>query len=149
MALNAESHHTTFSRTQLQQYVCKIYKREPEHGASLLAELEERIQRDPLGALTSLQQHHLATFPFGNLVLHYSQHHTIALDPDLLFHKMVERGFGGYCVENTGMFAIVLRSLGFKMYTGAAKVNKDLGKEEDTGRFHGWYVFLTSLVQVE
>lgn len=138
MASNANSHHATFSREQLVRYVCKIYDCAPERGEPLLNELEERIPRDPLGALTSLQQHHLATIPFGNVVLHYSQHHTIALDPDLLFHKMVERGLGGYCVENTGMFAIVLRSLGFKMYTGAAKVSKDLGKELDTGRYHGW-----------
>ncbi|KAL1959312.1 hypothetical protein VTO42DRAFT_2499 [Malbranchea cinnamomea] len=138
MALDADAHRSTFSREQLARYASKIYESPPERGEALLRELEERIQRDPLGALTNMQQRHLAAIPFGNVVLHYSQHHTISLDPDYLFHKLVERGMGGYCVESTGLFAIVLRSLGFKMYTGAAKVSQDFGRATSTGLFVGW-----------
>ena len=130
--------HPTYSRDQLVRYVCLIYGCSPEHGESKLRELESWIQKDPLGALTSLQQHHLAKIPFGNVVIHYSQHHTVSLDPDLLFHKLVERVIGGYCFENNGLFAIVLRSLGYKMYTAAGKVSEDLHGGPHARYFSGW-----------
>jgi arylamine N-acetyltransferase len=131
------SQHPTYSRIQLARYISHIYQLPLEEAGPHLTRVEEAIRRDPLASLTELQRRHLSTIPFGNVVLHYSQHRTISLDNDLLFHKLVERGLGGYCVENTGLFAIVLRSLGFQIYTGGAKVSRDLGGPPVTGRFHG------------
>lgn len=130
--------HPTYSREQLASYVSLIYECAPGHGESKLKELEDWIQRDPLGALASLQQRQLAAIPFGNVVIHYSQHHTISLDPDLLFHKLVERRMGGYCFENNGLFSIVLRTLGYKMYTAAGKVSVDMKGGPRTRSFSGW-----------
>lgn len=133
------SHRPTLSQDQLLKYISCVYGCEPSAAQSQLSELEKLIRNDPLRGLTQLQQRHLASIPFSNLVLHYSQHHSISLDPDVLFHKLVERGLGGYCVENTGFLSIVMRSLGFKFYTGAARVNKGFEQGIDSGDYHGWW----------
>jgi arylamine N-acetyltransferase len=60
------------------------------------------------------------------------------LDPDDLFYKLVERGFGGYCMENTNLFGTVLRSLGYRLYTTAARVNEGFIGRVDSGEYWGW-----------
>lgn len=126
------------SRDQLLKYISCIYECEPSSAQSQLDELKNLIQSDPLRGLTQLQQRHLAAIPFSNLVLHYSQHYSVSLDPDVLFHKLVERGLGGYCFENTEFLGTALRTLGFKFYTGAARVNKGFQQGVDNGDYHGW-----------
>ncbi|KAK2877234.1 hypothetical protein FQN49_001309 [Arthroderma sp. PD_2] len=130
-------HPPTFTQEQLIEYFSRLHQGRPEIGETRLKETELLIKSDPLEALFRLQRQHLVTFPFSNLVLHYSQHHTISLDPDVLFQKMVERGLGGYCVENTGLFAIVLRTLGFQFYSGGARVSKHLAAGPANAEFHG------------
>lgn len=90
---------------------------------------------DALKFLTQLQRHQIATVPFENLQLHYSRDHTISLDPAYLFHKMVDRGRGGYCMENNGFFGTVLRSLGFTVCSAGARVN---AAADGTGEDDGW-----------
>ncbi|EEP80418.1 predicted protein [Uncinocarpus reesii 1704] len=132
------SHRPTLSRDQLLKYIANVYQCAHSEAESQLRELQELIRLDPLRGLTQLQQRHLASMAFSNLVLHYSQHHSISLDPDVLFHKLVERGLGGYCVENTGFFSSVLRTLGFKFYTSAGRVSKGFEQNVDTGEYNGW-----------
>lgn len=129
----AASQRPTLTREQLLKYVSLVFECETADSGAKLEELEQSVEVEPLKTLKTLQQAHLATIPFSNVVLYYSQHHTISLDPDVLFHKIVERGLGGYCVENTGFFAIVLRSLGYQFYTGGARVAKSFvpGPEND------------------
>lgn len=97
----------------------------------------------PPPTLTTLQElmvYHLARVPFENLIIHYSSHHSVSLDPEHLYHKIVERGHGGYCMENTGCFSIVLRSLGFNLWNIGGKVSATLdtnGVDRDGG-FRGW-----------
>ncbi|EEQ33570.1 hypothetical protein McanMca71_004657 [Microsporum canis] len=128
----------TFTREQLVEYFNRTYQCQSDVGERKLNEIEQLVKSDPREALFSLQRRHLATFPFSNLVLHYSQHQSISLDPDVLFHKMVERGLGGYCVENTGLLAIVLRTLGFKFYCGGARVSKNLVPGPENAKFTGF-----------
>ncbi|PGH02073.1 hypothetical protein GX51_04886 [Blastomyces parvus] len=132
------SERPTYTREQLAKYISFIYNCPIGQGLTKLSELEDLVQRDPLKALTLLQQRQLATVPFSNIVLHYSQHNTISLDPDYLFHKLIERGLGGYCLENTGLLAIVIRSLGYQFYTTAGRVSKSYDSPSDAGQFHGW-----------
>ena len=112
-------------------------------NVSIESDALERVliekRRDPLAALTRLQRRQLAIIPFGNLALHYSPHHSISLDPDTLFTKLVERRLGGYCMENNTFFAAVLRSLGFTLYTTGARVADAV--DDPTGdptSFGGW-----------
>jgi arylamine N-acetyltransferase len=60
------------------------------------------LAKDPprdLEFLTDLHTHMLSTVPYENLTIHYSKSHTISLDPQRLFEKIVlnKRGRGGYC----------------------------------------------------
>lgn len=83
--------------------------------------------------------YHLAKVPFENLVIHYSPHHSISLDSEHLFQKIVERGHGGYCMENNGFFSIALRSLGFDIWTVGGKVSATVGTQgvDRSGMFLG------------
>jgi arylamine N-acetyltransferase len=76
--------------------------------------------------LAVLQKYTLAAVPFESLALHYSSHHTISIDPQAVFHKIVERhnGRGGYCMENNCLFGTVLRTLGYNVYPTGARVNE-------------------------
>ncbi|KAK2805293.1 hypothetical protein FQN50_006193 [Emmonsiellopsis sp. PD_5] len=128
----------TYTRDQLAKYINFLYHSPLEAGLSKLSDIESFIQRDALGALATLVQRHLAVVPWTNIVLHYSQHHTVSLDPDVLFHKLVERGLGGYCMENTGLLAIVIRSLGYQVYTTGARVSQGLDSPNPNREFKGW-----------
>lgn len=87
--------------------------------------------------LTQLQRYQIANVPFENLQLHYSRDHTISLDPDYLYDKIVERGHGGYCMENNCFFGTILRSLGFSVFSAGARVNTGANGTGGDG-WEGW-----------
>ena len=72
--------------------------------------------------LTALHVHHISTFPYENLSIHYSQDHRITLDPQKLFEKLTVNGRGGYCMESSIFFNHVLRGLGFQVYTAGVRI---------------------------
>jgi arylamine N-acetyltransferase len=132
-------HHTairpTYTRDQLSTYVSKHIAPNPSYT---LETLEAEIARDPLEALSTLQLRQVAFNPWGNLALHYSWHRALTLDSDALYHKIVERSLGGYCMENNAFFSTILRSLGYDLYVSGARVSLSLdGAREDPG-FAGW-----------
>ncbi len=61
--------------------------------------------------LRALQVAHLLSVPFENLSIHSGE--SIVLDEDALFTKIVEQRRGGFCYECNGLFAGLLRALGF------------------------------------
>jgi N-hydroxyarylamine O-acetyltransferase len=75
--------------------------------------------------LRALQVAHLMTVPFENLSIHAGQ--TIVLEDDALFTKIVENRRGGFCYEANGLFAALLRALGFDVAMLAAEVAKAEG----------------------
>jgi N-hydroxyarylamine O-acetyltransferase len=70
--------------------------------------------------LRELQQAHLLAVPFENLSIHSAE--PIVLDDDSLFQKVVVRRRGGFCYELNGLFAALLRALGFKVAMLSARV---------------------------
>jgi N-hydroxyarylamine O-acetyltransferase len=58
--------------------------------------------------------------PFENLSIHTKE--PIVLDDEALFEKIVERRRGGFCYECNGLFAALLRALGFKVTMLSAEV---------------------------
>jgi N-hydroxyarylamine O-acetyltransferase len=70
--------------------------------------------------LRALQVAHLLTVPFENLSIHAGQ--PIVLDDDALFTKIVGNRRGGFCYEANGLFAALLRALGFDVAMLAAEV---------------------------
>jgi N-hydroxyarylamine O-acetyltransferase len=70
--------------------------------------------------LRTLQVAHLATVPFENLSIHIGE--PIVLDDAALFAKIVEKNRGGFCYECNGLFAALLRALGFAVQMLSAEV---------------------------
>lgn len=70
--------------------------------------------------LRRLQHSHLLTVPFENLSIH--SHEAIVLTDDALFEKIVVRKRGGFCYELNGLFAALLRELGFDVAMLSAQV---------------------------
>jgi N-hydroxyarylamine O-acetyltransferase len=70
--------------------------------------------------LRELQVAHLLTVPFENLSIHASE--PIILDDDALFTKIVANRRGGFCYEANGLFAALLRALGFEVAIFSAQV---------------------------
>lgn len=112
---------TTYTPDQLELYLQRIHYPEPAH-ATRLQHVQHRIATDPLAALTDLQRRHLGAIPWGNSALHYSQHKAISIHPTAVFEKLVRRQLDGYCMENTNLFYVVLRSLGFTVYPTGGRV---------------------------
>jgi N-hydroxyarylamine O-acetyltransferase len=74
--------------------------------------------------LRALHLAHLRTVPFENLSIHAGE--PIVLEDEALFAKIVERRRGGFCYEANGLFAALLRALGFNVTMLSAEV---AGKE--------------------
>ncbi|QBD83286.1 arylamine N-acetyltransferase [Ktedonosporobacter rubrisoli] len=64
-----------------------------------------------LQTLQALHTAHMLAVPFENLSLHY--HQPIVLQEEALYEKVVKRRRGGFCYELNGLFAVLLRALGF------------------------------------
>ncbi|MGA9995539.1 MAG: arylamine N-acetyltransferase [Pyrinomonadaceae bacterium] len=76
--------------------------------------------------LRDLQVAHLLAVPFENLSIHAGE--PIVLEDEALFTKIVGRRRGGFCYEANGLFAALLRALGFDVRMLSAEVaNADSG----------------------
>ncbi|KAL4891926.1 hypothetical protein BDV59DRAFT_203186 [Aspergillus ambiguus] len=138
---------TTFTSDQLELYLQRIQYADDATGAvsSRLERLQNSVKQDPLAALTELQRRHLGAIPWGNSALHYSNHHTISTHPSCVFEKLVVRRLDGYCMENTNLLYVVLRTLGYQVYPTGGRVSCALasGNPADEG-----YVSLSHMVLI-
>ncbi len=73
-----------------------------------------------LATLRDLHMAHLRTVPFENLDIALGR--SLVLDPASLVRKIVDRRRGGYCYELNGLFALLLRGLGFGVEMVSARV---------------------------
>lgn len=79
-----------------------------------------------LETLTALQAAHLRAAPFENLSVSYKE--PIILTNEWLYNKIVERNRGGFCYELNGLFAWLLRELGFQVTMLSAGVMNGEGE---------------------
>src|SRR5215813_13409812 len=70
--------------------------------------------------MRSLQMAHLLTVPFENLSIHAGE--PIVLEDEALFTKIVSQQRGGFGYEANGLFAALLRALGFDLTMLSAEV---------------------------
>lgn len=109
------------------------------------AYLDRINYRGPLNtdAETLRQLHiaHLRSVPFENLSIH--AHEPISLDDESLFEKIVTRRRGGFCYELNGMFAALLRALGFQV----AMLSAEVANED--GSFSAPFDHMTLLVTLD
>jgi N-hydroxyarylamine O-acetyltransferase len=76
--------------------------------------------------LQALHETHLQAVPFENLSIYYGQ--PIVLQEEALYEKVVRRNRGGFCFELNGLFAWLLRELGFDVTELAASMAHDAGE---------------------
>ncbi|KAF8154439.1 arylamine N-acetyltransferase 1 [Crassisporium funariophilum] len=77
-----------------------------------------------LETLVLIVRGHLLTFPFENTTMHYSSEHYMDVTPDGVFKRIVQERLGGsYCFGLNGLLLEMLRALGYRAYSGAARVN--------------------------
>lgn len=140
----------TYTPEQLHRYFDRIAL--PQKARNALLPDEKAVngyhshdEQTRLNLLATLQRYQVAAVPFENLNLHYSTHHSISIDAEDLFYKIVDErnGRGGYCMENNGLFGTVLRSLGYNAYSVGARVNEAVqpmaaGKNWKGPKFDGW-----------
>lgn len=86
--------------------------------------------------LAAIQAHHVSHIPYDNIALHYSQNPSISLNVLDIYHKFVEKGRGGYCMENNIFLCHVLRTLGFEVYLAGARLYRDANSP--TPGWSGW-----------
>ncbi|MEU1876314.1 arylamine N-acetyltransferase [Streptosporangium sp. NPDC020072] len=79
-----------------------------------------RPPRPDAEALGELHLRHLRTVPFENLSIHLGE--PVTLSEQALIDKIVGRRRGGFCYELNGAFAVLLRSLGYRVTMLAARV---------------------------
>ncbi|KAG8161924.1 hypothetical protein KVR01_007689 [Diaporthe batatas] len=127
---------TTFSKDQLLKYF--------DHIKLPQKYRQDDVPRD-LSLLTALHIHQIAAIPYENLLLHYSQHKTVDLNPQTLFTKFIENGRnrGGYCMEGSLFFMHILRSLGFEVYPTGVRI-----RLREDGIPKGDFVGMTHMVLV-
>jgi N-hydroxyarylamine O-acetyltransferase len=89
--------------------------------------------REPtIETLRALHMAHLLAVPFENLSIGIGE--PIVLDQAALFDKIVLRRRGGFCYELNGLFAALLRELGFDvtmLSAGVARADGGFGPEFD------------------
>lgn len=72
--------------------------------------------------LRQLSLAHLSSVPMETMDIHLGV--PLVLDIDHLHHKIVERHRGGYCYELNGLFAELLRALGFQVDLLSARITR-------------------------
>lgn len=70
-----------------------------------------------------LHRQHLYAVPFENLDIHSGR--KIILQKDMLLHKIIDEGRGGFCYELNGTFYELLTAVGFKVKRVSAGVCDD------------------------
>ena len=87
-----------------------------------------------LATLAALHELHPQAIPFENLSAFAGEE--IPLDAGALQEKLVTRGRGGWCFEQNLLFAHVLREIGFRVSTLAARVRWNAPPGEARPRSH-------------
>lgn len=92
-------------------------------------------------ALLALHRAHLRAVPFENLDIHLGR--PIVLNEESFFNKIVLERRGGFCYELNGLFAALLRAIGFDVTLLSARV------PDQSGGPGPEYDHLTLLVQLD
>jgi len=87
-----------------------------------------------LETLRAIHRHHTMTIPFENLDVVLRR--PIRLEPAALQEKLIRNRRGGYCFEQNGLLAHVLRRLGFAVTPLAARVRWGVPDDVETSRSH-------------
>lgn len=91
--------------------------------------------------LRLLHRAHMFAVPFENLDIHIKR--PISLDVGDIYAKLVTRKRGGFCYEQNGLFASILREMGYRVEIMEARVN------DGEGNFKTPFDHMTLMVHLE
>jgi len=95
--------------------------------SSYLERIGYKGLREPtLETLRGLHRRHMLAVPFENLDIHLGR--PIVLDETAFFDKIVRQRRGGFCYELNGLFAALLRELGYDLDLLSGRVSSELGR---------------------
>jgi len=80
-----------------------------------------------LAVLDELCWRHQMAIPFENLDI-FLLNRPISLEPEAIFHKLVDQRRGGFCFEQNGLLAMVLEQIGFGVSMGYATWQMESGE---------------------
>jgi len=83
---------------------------------------EGEIKHD-VETLSKLQHHHLLSIPYENLDI--MRDIPLSLEVEDMYEKMINKQRGGYCFELNGLYAWLLKSLGFEVTEYMARFFED------------------------
>ncbi|KAF8652495.1 hypothetical protein AX16_004368 [Volvariella volvacea WC 439] len=96
---------------------------EDEHATRVVKEVKPTWDN-----LVKIIRGHLLRFPFDNTTMHYSASHEVDITPEGVFKRLIEEKKGGsWCFGLNGLLYGILRGLGYRVYTGSARVNETPG----------------------
>ena len=137
----------SLSAAQVEAYLDRILL--PQSSRVLLRQGPDG--KDALKAVTALQQYHMAHVPFDNLDLHYSSHHSLPQELDIVYEHVVAKQRGGTCPQVHPLFAKLLDHFGFSVYLTGGRLNaaSSLGAASHSDRtrvaYGPWYVIPSRL----
>ncbi|NXA34961.1 ARY2 protein, partial [Eudromia elegans] len=76
--------------------------------------------KQDLDTLTAIFQHHIRAVPFENLSIHCGERVELDLEP--VYHKIVRKNRGGWCMENNYLLSWALKTLGYDVTLLGANV---------------------------
>ena len=79
--------------------------------------------RPTVSTLASLLWRHACSVPFENIDVQLGR--SLTIDAESAFEKIVDRGRGGWCYEQNGLFGWVLSEVGFEVTRIAGAVRRD------------------------
>ena len=98
----------------------------PLDVSSYLERIGYEGPREPtLDVLRAIHRRHMLTVPFENLDIHLGR--TIVLDEASFFDKIVRQRRGGFCYELNGLFAALLREMGYDLDLLSGRVDNQAG----------------------
>ncbi|TFK23882.1 arylamine N-acetyltransferase 1 [Coprinopsis marcescibilis] len=81
--------------------------------------------------LERIMRNHLLTFPWENTMMHYAPDHKMDVSANGLYERFIHRAQGGsYCFGQNGLLLEILRGLGYRAYSGSARVNRNFQQPE-------------------
>lgn len=83
----------------------------------------EGSARPSADTLATLLRRHVLSVPFENLDVQLGV--PVSMEAEAAFHKIVERGRGGWCYEQNGLFGWALAEIGFDVTRVAAAVRRE------------------------
>ncbi|KAH7028918.1 N-hydroxyarylamine O-acetyltransferase [Microdochium trichocladiopsis] len=133
-----------FTKAQLLEYFERIDLPQSHLESIVLQDgLQAGTVEYGLPLLQAIVRHHSSRVTFDNLVLHYSAHKTVTLDPVALFERIVRQKRGGRCMEQNSFLAAVLRSIGYEVRSGGGRVSRAMSpypevRQHQSTTYDGW-----------